>query len=635
MSRISHSLITKLSAGVVLVALSVFIVTAGIMFLQSRYMIKQEARERANSVLNTALQQVRNHMHMVETATNANIWLAEENFNPDSLIGIARRIVWLNRNTYGCTIAANPDVIGRYSLYARTEGDSVVSMREPEYEYFNEEWYKQPMDLGRACWVDMYREDTKGMVDLDRTLAIYTRPVYSQGRAVGVVSTGLSFRKMAELIYDVDYPYPNAYFVILGGDGRYLLHPDTTRLFKNTVFSDYQLGESPEIIALGHEMVAGQEGVSHLNINGQYCHVCYRPIPETDWSLVLICPTTDVLENYHRMVLFVAIFDILGILLIILLSRWGVNRALAPIGRLLDMSKQIIAGHYDKTIPRTKREDAVGQLQNSFATMQLSIREHVDNIRATTEEITRHNKELVTATQMAEEALKRKTLFIQNVMHQIRTPLNIIQGFAQVLGNEMQKPGDEAKTDLNKEEFAEISSMMKHNSVHLNRMVLMLYDSSETGTAEGFLVQRNDQVSCNVIVRECIEYINELFPEIPIEFNTTLPDSTMILTCHLYLMRTIRELLYNSAKYSDGQHIKISVSETDNSVLFTIQDVGSEVFEVKQETMYEYFSKQDDLSEGLGLGLPLSKRHVNCIGGDLKYDSSYQEGCRFVISVPK
>jgi signal transduction histidine kinase len=50
--------------------------------------------------------------------------------------------------------------------------------------------------------------------------------------------------------------------------------------------------------------------------------------------------------------------------------------------------------------------------------------------------------------------------------------------------------------------------------------------------------------------------------------------------------------------------------------------------------MFEPFTKIDDLSEGLGLGLPLSKRHMQYLGGDLTLDASYHDGCRFIAELP-
>jgi len=53
------------------------------------------------------------------------------------------------------------------------------------------------------------------------------------------------------------------------------------------------------------------------------------------------------------------------------------------------------------------------------------------------------------------------------------------------------------------------------------------------------------------------------------------------------------------------------------------------------DLLYKPFMKMDDLSEGLGLGLPLSKRHALSLGGDLIYDRDYKDGCRFIVEMPK
>lgn len=591
MSRISRSLTAKLTVGVLSVALSLYVVVAGLLFLQSRYMIRQLAREHAASVLNTALQQVINQMNLVETAANANLWLAEAYFEPDSLKALARSIVNHNRHTYGCLIANQSGVF--------------TSIRETEYKYPEEAWYQQALATGKGDWVVLNREDTQGQTGLDRTLAIYSRPIIRQGKAVGVLSTGMSFRQMSEMIYSMDYPYPNAYFVVQDGEGRILLHPDSTLLFTKTALGNQKSGKD---------------------------YVFSSAIPKTDWSLTMVCPAGDVMANYHSMVLLVVILDILGMLLITLLVCWGVRRALAPIGSLAEMSDQIATGHYECTIPVSMREDAVGRMQNSFVGMQYSLMNNVVSIKRATERLRIHNEKLDSAMKQEEEALKRKTLFLQNVMHQIRTPLNIIMGFGQVLRDEKLKTADGGSMDMGDEELKNIILMMKHNAVHLNRMVMMLYDSSEMGTIEEKTLRCEELVSCNAVARECIDFTKENFPDVPIEFYTELPDSTTIVTNHLFLMRTIRELVYNAAKYSDAVWIRVSVTETASTVQFTIEDKGPGLPEAMN---YEFFTKLNDLSEGLGLGLPLTKRHAENLGGNMVHDESYHDGCRFVITMPK
>jgi signal transduction histidine kinase len=266
--------------------------------------------------------------------------------------------------------------------------------------------------------------------------------------------------------------------------------------------------------------------------------------------------------------------------------------------------------------------------------MQESLQIHMGSIRQTTKETQKRNEELVRAMKMAEVAVKQKTLFIQNVSHQIRTPLNIIQGFANVLRDSLS-PSEKEKNALSEEELANITEMMKHNASHLNRMVLMLYDSSEIGTSKEVLSHRNDQVSCNELARECISFTYSHFPNLSIRFETELSDAECIQTNHLYLMRTLRELLYNSAKYSDGKHITLYVSQTETTIRFIVEDVGPGLPKDLQDLIFKPFIKVDDLSEGLGLGLPLSKRHAISLGGDLLFDTTYTKGCRAIIEIPK
>lgn len=637
MNKIRRSLSMKLSLSIVLMAAPIFVIALGILFFQSRQFIQQEAEERATSVLNTTTQRVRNYMSAVETATNANTRFVEEYFHPDSLMAISRRIVAMNRHVYGCSISAEPDMFpqcGRYfSVYTVYRGDSLVSMREPAYEYFKKGWYKSPIVLGKACWVDPYNEYGENTYTPDETISSFSKPLYGKGgRLVGIISTDLSFRRLSEAIDSVGHPYPNAYFILIGNDGRYFIHPDTTRLFRKSIFTDADPNHQADLIALGHEMTAGKQGAMHVTINGNLCHVCYRPLPGTDWSLALICPDNDVLKNYHQLVYIISALIIVGLLVILLMCSRVVGRAIRPVNQLVSMTQQMASGNYDNMIPQTDREDAIGSLQNSFATMQQSLIFHMGGIRHTTEVTRTQNEELGHATQLAEEAVRQKSIFIQNVSHQIRTPLNIIMGFAQVLRDSLVSGN--ASMALPENETATITGMMKHNAAHLNRMVQMLFDSSESGITEELQTHRNDLVSCNEVARECIAHTNGHFPEIDIKFETDLTDDVYIRTSHLYLMRTLRELLYNAAKYSDGKHLSIRITRTDNMIRFTVEDVGPGMSEAAQEVMFNPFTKVDDLTEGLGLGLPLAKRHARSLGGDLLFDSNYHDGCRFIVEMP-
>ena len=94
------------------------------------------------------------------------------------------------------------------------------------------------------------------------------------------------------------------------------------------------------------------------------------------------------------------------------------------------------------------------------------------------------------------------------------------------------------------------------------------------------------------------------------------------------------ELIYNSAQYSDGQHILLSISTDEAMVRFVVEDYGNGIPEADVDRLFNFFTKVDDLSEGLGLGLPLAKRHAQNLGGDVALDTTYRQGCRFILTIP-
>ena len=252
---------------------------------------------------------------------------------------------------------------------------------------------------------------------------------------------------------------------------------------------------------------------------------------------------------------------------------------------------------------------------------------HMGSVRYTTEQMQLRNEELERATRMAEEADKQKSIFIQNVSHQIRTPLNIIMGFSQVLR-------DTNDGGLSDEEMKSITDMMDHNSKHLKRMLQMLFDSSDTGQSEELNSQKHELLPCNDVSREAVQRTYLHYPNLHINFQSEVADDLCIKGNRLYLLRALCELLYNSAKYSDVKNVSLHVTLTDSNVRFIVEDTGKTITEADSENIFKFFAKVDDLTEGLGLGLPLAKRHIMNLGGDLILDTDYRDGCRFIIEIP-
>ena len=424
------------------------------------------------------------------------------------------------------------------------------------------------------------------------TLFYYSRALRPDGDAVkGIVTAGLPIKRLKTIIKQAEQPFPVCEFLLLENDQTF----DT-----------------------------------------EDAHVFYDELPDTDWTLALICPDSEFEKSYRQLAHIAYFLFIGGLLLILIICYLLTRHTIKPLHKLLAYTKNIVSGQYAEVIPRSNRKDAIGRLQNSVVVMQQSLLEHVDSIRKTGEETQKHNEELARAQMLAEEGVQKKAIFIQNVSHQMRTPLNIIMGFADVLGESLAAQQDSASQSLLQDaELADITETMTHNAIHLRRMVQMLYDSSEYGTSQELFSGKSEYVTINNIAQECIEYTRERFPKTTINFESNIPPRAVVKTNHLYLMRTLRELLFNAAKYSDGQHIMLRISETISTIRFTVEDVGPGILSDTLGMIFKPFVKVDDLSEGLGLGLPLAKRHALSLGGDLIYDVDYHDGCRFILEVPK
>lgn len=629
------SLKRDLSMGIILLAVPIFILSIGTMFYQSRYLIHNEVKSSNSSMLDKGLYQIRSYMTTIETAVNSNAWLMEENLVPDTLKSLSERIVRLNDPVVSCSVFMIPDYFKEYgskfSVYAASQGDTVKSYIEPEYDYFNRSMFTEPVKTGKACWIDPFIEYIEGKVDHNEAVATYSRPLRQKnGRIVGVLSAEMSFNQLTKLINKTSFEYNGAFFVLLDGTGRFLINPDTTHLFRKTIFSDAEPNKNADIISLGYEMIAGKHGNMHVSYNNKLYHVTFRPVPGTRWSLALACPDKEAMKSYYHMGYIIFAIIIVGLLIIVWVSRQVAKQTITPIIRLLDVTKKISNGNFDEPIPVSKSNGVLGHLQNSFVKMQRSIHDNMTKLRNNADMVSKANEEMQQAQLLTDDAILRKSQFLQTVSQNMRMPINVITGFADVL-----RDSKGSNTTLDEKEFSNISKMMKENAITLNRLMLLLLDTSETDANGELRFKKNDEVSVNQIAQECINHTLSHFPDARIKFETDLPSTLHIVTNRLYLFSTLSELLYNAAKYTGGQHITLQVSQTETTIRYTVQDIGSGLPSGTMEHVFKPFSTVDNLAEGEDLGLPLAKRHAASLGGDLIFDVDYHDGCRIIFELQK
>lgn len=624
-----HSLPVRLGLAIMFFVLLVFTIALGFLFNRSRQLVKQEAIGRATKMLDKTALRVTSYLNNIEDATHDMEWLVMQNLRPDSLLNFTHRVVELNPDVSGCSITMEPDFfsksIGNFSAYSIREGNRILTAREGDYDYYQKDWYRLPKMRGHACWIDPYDDYNAGTLSNSNMIASYSLPLRNaQNQIIGIISTDLSLPWLSKTISE-EKPYPNSYSIMINRKGYYFVHPNPSKLFKHTILSGINPKEHPDIVTLGHEMLAGKDDYMKVKMDGQSCYVFYEPLPQTGWSIAIICPENDILDRYNHLFNIIIGIIAVGLLLILLFCLRTISHFIAPLYQLVVQSRHIASGHFDEHLPRSHRNDFVGQLQNSFVTMQESLDEHISQLQRANDEAEHRNQELLVANQLAKEATEQKTAFIQDISHQIRTPLNIIQGFFNVVRDNCD--------NLSPEEKDSLTDTMLQNAISLRRMTTMLYDKARY--ENGYMSERKDLTNCNEVAREAIQAFNNKPPyHVPISMDTSLPDTCQIMTDRTHLFRIVCELLFNAKKYAPGSHVRLKLDSTRTSVRFIVEDNGPGIPAKDLDNIFDHFMKVNYFSEGLGLGLNLSRQIARQLGGELTLDPTYTSGCRFILEMP-
>jgi signal transduction histidine kinase len=237
----------------------------------------------------------------------------------------------------------------------------------------------------------------------------------------------------------------------------------------------------------------------------------------------------------------------------------------------------------------------------------------------------RHLKQLKIAYEQVLESDKMKTDFIQNVSHEVRTPLNIISGFSQVISD------PEFDADIN--ERREIAKMTQKNT-HLittliDEMLLLSLNESKDKA------QKENQVDINELIRDLLQEAGaNLSPQTKLHFESDLPDDFTMLSNEYMLKIIINALIDNAEKNTPEGDITVKVSQSSAGELsLIVEDTGCGIPANEAEHIFERFVKLDTFKEGIGLGLPLCRMLIEKLGGSINLDTTYTNGARFIVKL--
>ncbi len=242
-------------------------------------------------------------------------------------------------------------------------------------------------------------------------------------------------------------------------------------------------------------------------------------------------------------------------------------------------------------------------------------------------ELKQKNKELVQANARAEESSRMKTDFIQQISHEIRTPLNVLSGFTQIL--------TAPNAELTEEERADINERVTQNTNRITELVNKMLELSDMHSKS--VIDRVDQVTTVQIAAQAVES-SDISKAKHLTFNMEFDPSAdkMIRTNSYSASRALALLLNNAAKFTKegSAELRITIDGNTQMVVYTVTDTGIGIPPYEAEHIFEEFFQLDNYYEGTGIGLSVARSIARRLGGDIRLDTTYQGGARFVMTLP-
>ena len=406
LTYIRRKLSVRVSLWVVIFAAIIFIAALSFLFYQSREAVRQEAISRATQILDKTSLRVESILNRVEVASDMTEWLAGRHLDrPDSMFAYSRGVLINNPDFYNCSIAFEPYYFknrGRYfSAYSKHDGSEIRTIQggNDHYQYFYTDWYLMPQLLEKPCWTEPYM-DLDVPTNTSEMVTSYCQTIKdSRGKMVGVVNISLSLNWLSHTISSVK-PYPNSYSIMIGRGGTYFVHPDSTRITRQTIFTQTMENPDTALVALGHAMTQGDEGMKQMRLNGKQSYVFYKPLGQTGCSMAIVCPESDIFGGFDRLRRTVMIIVLAGLLLMLYFFIRIITRELSPLRRLAAEAETIASGQFDAELPDFRRIDEIGQLSHSFGNMQQSLVRYIGELKDTTAQKASIERDLHIANQI-------------------------------------------------------------------------------------------------------------------------------------------------------------------------------------------------------------------------------------------